>query len=81
MDDRPNCSLPLNIPGEDLQRCHDVLGVETWRSLVGQRIFMTGGTGFVGEWLLTPLLDANEKLGLACKIMVLIRDPWAFQGA
>jgi dTDP-glucose 4,6-dehydratase len=80
-DDRSNCLSPLNIPAEDLQRCHEVLGLESWRSLAGQSIFMTGGTGFVGKWLLATLLDADERLALDCKITVLSRDPLAFQRA
>ena len=79
MDDRSNHPSPLDIPLEDLQRCHDVLGLESWRSLAGQSIFMTGGTGFIGQWLLATLLDADQRLGLDCKITVLSRDPAAFQ--
>ncbi len=78
MDDHSVRSSPLNIPAEDLQRCHDVLGIETWRSLAGQSIFITGGTGFIGKWLLATLLDADERLGLDCKITVLSRDPGTF---
>ena len=73
--------MPLDIPEEDLQRCHDVLGISTWRALKGQSIFIAGGTGFIGKWLLATLLDANEKLSLDCRISVLSRDPRAFQRA
>lgn len=73
-----NSLSPLDILSDDLQRCHDVLGLISWRALAGQRIFITGGTGFVGKWLLATLLDADEKLGLACHITVLSRDPCAF---
>lgn len=69
---------PLDIPAEDLQRCHDVLGLISWHELAGQRIFITGGTGFIGKWLLATLLDADIKLGLNCKITVLSRNPSAF---
>jgi nucleoside-diphosphate-sugar epimerase len=68
----------LNIPAADLQRCHEVIGPEVWKKLAGQRIFVTGGTGFVGKWLLATLLDADETLSLACQITVLSRDPEAF---
>jgi len=78
MGNRSNYSSPLDIPADDLQRCHDVLGIETWWSLAGQSIFMTGGTGFVGKWLLATLLDANERLDLDCRITVLSRDPGVF---
>jgi nucleoside-diphosphate-sugar epimerase len=70
---------PLGIPADDLQRCHDLLGLESWRALAGRRIFMTGGTGFVGKWLMATLLDANDKLGLNCNVTVLSRNPAAFQ--
>jgi nucleoside-diphosphate-sugar epimerase len=74
----PQLSL-LGIPREDLDRCHDILGVDAWRELAGQRIFITGGTGFVGKWLLATLLDANQILDLRCHITVLSRDPLSFQ--
>ena len=70
---------PLAIPADDLQRCHDLLGQKSWHALAGRRIFMTGGTGFVGKWLLATLLDADEKFGLDCHVTVLSRDPTAFQ--
>lgn len=69
---------PLNVPADDLRRCHELLGPEAWRKLAGQRIFVTGGTGFVGKWLLATLLDADEVLTLDCRITVLSRDPEAF---
>jgi len=71
-------SSPLNVPAEDLKRCHDLLGPATWRALAGQKIFITGGTGFVGKWLLATLLDANAVFGLGCRIMVLSRNPSSF---
>ncbi len=73
-----NTASPLKIPPEDLQRCHDLLGHKAWRSLAGQRIFITGGTGFVGKWLLATLLDANTVFDLGCKITVLSRNPVSF---
>lgn len=76
--ERSNHFSPLEIPAEDLQRCHDILGISSWQELAGRRIFMTGGTGFVGKWLLATLLDADEALGLNCRITVLSRDPAAF---
>lgn len=74
---RPHPS-PLNVPTQDLQRCHDLLGAAAWRTLAGQRIFITGGTGFVGKWLLATLLDANEAFDLGCRITVLSRNPDSF---
>lgn len=74
----PSRASPLDIPADDLQRCHDQLGEASWRALAGRRIFMTGGTGFVGKWLLATLLDADEAFGLDCSITVLSRNPAAF---
>lgn len=74
-----SCPSPLGIPADDLLRCHEVLGPASWRALAGQRVFITGGTGFVGKWLLATLLDADQAYGLGCRITVLSRDPEAFQ--
>jgi dTDP-glucose 4,6-dehydratase len=81
MEERARRLSPLDIPAEDLQRCHDVLGLSTWQTLAGLSIFVTGGTGFVGKWLLATLLDADQTLGLDCRITVLSRDPAAFERA
>ena len=49
-----------------------------WPKLAGKRIFMTGGTGFIGRWMLSALADANGRLDLGVEIDVLTRDPDAF---
>jgi nucleoside-diphosphate-sugar epimerase len=51
----------------------------TFASLKGARIFITGGTGFVGKWLLESLLQANSALELDARAVVLTRDPEAFR--
>ena len=51
-----------------------------WEDLRQQSIFFTGGTGFVGIWLLESLLAANDKLGLRVQVVVLTRDPKRFLG-
>ena len=81
MQERPTHSMPMNISQEDLNRCHEVLGISSWLSLMGLSIFIAGGTGFIGKWLLATLLDANEKFSLDCRITVLSRDPGTFQRA
>lgn len=79
MEMQPGNRSLLDIPTEDLQRCHDILGIESWAALAGRRIFITGGTGFIGKWLLATLLDANDALNLDCRITLLSRNPSAFQ--
>lgn len=71
-------SSPLALPSWDLQRCFDIVGTLRWQRLAGQRVFITGGTGFVGKWLLGTLIHANEILHLGCQITVLSRNPGAF---
>jgi nucleoside-diphosphate-sugar epimerase len=49
-----------------------------WPSLKDARIFVTGGTGFIGCWLLESLRHANESLDLGIEATVLTRSADAF---
>jgi dTDP-glucose 4,6-dehydratase len=51
---------------------------ETWRDLAGKRLFITGGTGFIGRWLLETLKYANELYDLDVSATILTRNPTAF---
>jgi nucleoside-diphosphate-sugar epimerase len=51
---------------------------DLWKEAQGQNIFMTGGTGFFGCWLLESLVWANDQLHLGARATVLTRNPEAF---
>lgn len=50
-----------------------------WEALRSQTIFLSGGTGFIGRWLVEALLHADRELGLGVTLTVLSRDPAAFR--
>ena len=49
-----------------------------WEPLRGTSLFISGGTGFFGVWLLEAILAANRERSLGCRVMVLSRDPARF---
>jgi dTDP-glucose 4,6-dehydratase len=68
---------PASLFPEDLEH---VLAhtSEAWSELHGARLFITGGTGFFGHWLLESFAYINDRHGLQARAVVLSRDPAAW---
>jgi len=67
-----------NLLHKDLEHILDHTR-DYWEDIRGGRLFITGGTGFVGAWLLESFAEANEKLSLGAEVVALSRNPEAFQ--
>ncbi len=68
----------MNILHDDLK--HILEHTKTlWEDLRGKKIFLTGGTGFFGKWLLESFIWANDQLKLGAQVVVLSRDPDSFK--
>ena len=65
------------LPVEDLEHIYQNTQ-DIWESIRGKSIFVTGGTGFFGKWLLESFIYVNEKLSLNAKITTLTRNPEVF---
>ncbi len=51
---------------------------DLWELMRGQNLFITGGTGFFGRWMLESFVHINAKLELNTHAVVLTRRPKAF---
>ena len=50
-----------------------------WSELVGESIFITGGSGFIGSALLYSLIESNKRSNLNIKVTVLTRNISSFK--
>lgn len=62
----------------DLAHVGHTVGAD-WDTLRRAEVFITGGTGFFGIWLVESLLWANERYGLGLRVSVLTRDAARFR--
>ena len=65
MPRQKNLSSPL--PGLDLAHVLRLASAEL-EALRGRRLFITGGTGFFGKWLLGALCHADAELSLGLQV-------------
>jgi dTDP-glucose 4,6-dehydratase len=65
------------IPIEDLQTIY-ARTREIWSEARGQKIFMTGGTGFFGCWMAESFVYINRFENLGAHLTILTRNPAAF---
>lgn len=65
------------FPHEDLRHILEQTR-PVWPHLQQARIFFTGGTGFVGRWLLAALLEAHDAGLVDGQVTVLTRRPQEF---
>lgn len=52
--------------------------LDLWSQMSGKTIFITGGTGFFGMWLLESFVYINRKINLNAKLIILTRNKIAF---
>lgn len=71
-------ALP-KLPKADLDHMFDGLGEADWQYFAGKKLFITGGTGFIGKWMLSALIEADQRLSLNCTIEILTRSPKDFE--
>ncbi|WP_035256743.1 NAD-dependent epimerase/dehydratase family protein [Desulfatirhabdium butyrativorans] len=75
MENRTYFDLPIN----ELEEIGNRIDDRFWKELQNSRIFVTGGTGFFGIWLLESLVWVNFLKKLDIEIVVLTRDVVSIQ--
>jgi len=64
---------------KDLKHIANHFPEHFWEELRGQSIFITGGTGFFGRWILESFAFINQQLKLNATVTVLTRNKEAFK--
>ena len=64
-----------SVGSQDLDHILSLVNFDPFR---GKNVFITGGTGFFGKWILESLSYANQVLQLDCNVLALSRNPETF---
>lgn len=65
------------LPSADLSAI-DGWCADDWSELAGARLLITGGTGFLGHWLVAALAHANRQHRLGLRMLLTSRHPETF---
>jgi len=67
------------VSGELIRDLDEIVdaAADDLRRFTGARMYVTGGTGFVGAWLLRAIVHANRRLGTKIRVDALTRSPEA----
>jgi nucleoside-diphosphate-sugar epimerase len=68
--------MKLSLGGLGIADLDEVLLTvgESWKNISNSKIVVFGGTGFVGTWLVSTLLHANQALDLGLEIVIPTRN-------
>jgi dTDP-glucose 4,6-dehydratase len=65
--------MKIPLPQTDIDKVI-LLTHELWSHMRNKRILLTGGTGFIGSWLLEVMQGANDDLNVGMQFSVLTRN-------
>jgi len=63
---------------EEIETIVRVVGIEELNRLQGKHMLITGGTGFIGTWLLETIAWLNDRWEHPCVVFIPTRNPHAF---
>jgi len=71
----------MKLPSRDLDEAAARVMRNGGEALRGRSIFLTGGTGFIGRWVIESFCRLNATHDLRARMAILTRDPERFQAS